>query len=338
MTAVDFYTLRNRHGTEVRASDYGATILSIRVRDREGNFDDVVLGFDSIDDYRRHTWYCGATVGRYAGRISEARFTIDGRTYTLAANDGAHHLHGGANGFDKVLWRGHRVDDSEARFHYISADGEEGYPGEATVQVSYALTGDDELIVDYHATSDRATPLNLTHHSYFNLAGAGSGDVLNHELQIFADHFLPVNDALIPTSELRSVAGTPFDFRESTRIGARIAEADEQLQSARGYDHDFVLRANVSGAIRCAARMYEPTSGRVLEVFTTQPALHVYTGNWLGGEPLGRGAIMYGRYSGVALEAQHFADSPNQPRFPSTLLVPGAQYHERTIYRFSLVA
>jgi aldose 1-epimerase len=287
-----------------------------------------VLGFDAMADYRAHGWYCGATVGRFAGRIKGARFTLDGREYVLAANNGANHLHGGMRGFDKVSWQVAHADSTMLRLHHTSASGEEGYPGTVNAQVVYTLTDADELIVDHVATSDRPTPINLTHHGYFNLAGAGRGDVLGHELQIDAGHYLPVDAELIPTGELRPVAGTIFDFRTSTRLGERTKD----------YDHDFVLRAADSEQPRFAARLREPESGRVLEVFTTQPALHIYTGAHISNEPAGKGGAVYGPYAGVALEAQHFPDSPNQPAFPSTILRPGSEYRQRTIYRFSAEA
>ncbi len=336
---VNLFALRNPNGVEVRVSNYGASIISIVVPDRNHQLDDVVLGFDSLAGYLAHTWYCGATVGRYAGRISNARFRLDGRDYELSANEGPHHLHGGVIGFDKVVWQARTLEaERGVRLRYISADGEEGYAGTLDTAVTYKLTDDNDLIVDYSAATDRPTPINLTQHSYFNLAG--SSDILHHELSINADAFLPVNNTLIPTGGIRSVEGTPFDFRQPVRIGARIHAADQQLEIARGYDHDFVIRNGGPEHLGApwAARAHEPGSGRVLEVFTTQPALHFYSGNSIASGPPGRNQTMYGAYSGFALETQHFADSPNQPPLPSTILRPGAPYRARTVYRFSIAA
>ena len=339
--AVSVYTLKNDHGIELRVLDYGGIILSLTVPDRNGRPDDVVLGFDSLADYVRTSPYFGAIIGRYGNRIAHGRFTLDGRTYTLARNNGPNHLHGGVKGFDKVVWG---VTPFKGRgsvgltFRYTSPDGEEGYPGTLQATVTYTLTDDNELTFDYHATTDRATPVNLTQHSYFNLAGTG-GDILGHVVLVNADRFAPVDSTLIPTGELRSVVGTPFDFRTPTAIGARINADDEQLRHGRGYDHNFVL--NQSGSDRraglaLAARVYEPTSGRVLEIYTTEPGLQFYSGNFLDGTLRGKNGVVYRHRSGFAMETQHFPDSPNHPQFPSTILTPGAEYRSRTLLRFSV--
>jgi aldose 1-epimerase len=330
---IDLYTLRNRSGMEVRATNYGATIIAIEVANRYGRFEDVVLGFDSLDGYQNNNWYCGATIGRCAGRISNAHFSLDGKSYSLTANAGSAHLHGGNQGFDKVAWQADAFEsdsDRVVRLRYVSPSGAEGYPGTLAVQVVYTLTEMNELLVDLFATTDQPTPVNMTHHGYFNLAGAELHDTLDHQLQINAELFLPIDQALIPTGEMRNVRNTPFDFRRARRIGSSIEAADEQVQHAQGYDHDFVLRDTG------AARLYDADSGRVLDIFTTQPSLHIYTGNYLNGEPLGKNQVPYRRRSGIALEAQHFPDSPNHPEFPSIILRPGQQYHMRTVYRFSV--
>lgn len=332
---VDLFTLRNRHGAEVRATNYGAIVVSVRVRDRDDVFDDVVLGFESLADYRAHGWYCGGIVGRNAGRIRDARFTLDGHRTLLTANHGVNHLHGGNRGFDRVVWKAEPIESAQGlRLRYVSRDGEEGYRGMVAAEVTYTLTEDDALVIDFLATTDQPTPINLTQHSYFNLAGC-HGDVLGHELMINADAYLVLDSGLIPTGEYASVAATPFDFRQPAAIGARIDADHEQLRLAHGYDHDFVVRTD-GRAMPLAARVQEPATGRVLEVFTTQPALHFYSGSFIGTTPLGKEGVAYGGRSGFALEAQHFPDSPNQPAFPSTILRPGAAYRARTVYRFSV--
>lgn len=332
------YTLKNANGVEVRAINYGGIILSLRVPDREGRFEDVVLGFDSLQDYLENPPYFGAIIGRYGNRIAHGRFTLDRQSYTLARNNGPNHLHGGLKGFDKVEWDAAPFENEEGSgliFSYTSPDGEEGYPGTLAVRVTYTLTDENELIFDYLATTDRATPVNLTQHSYFNLSG-GERDILDHVVMLNADHFTPVDSTLIPTGEIRSVAGTPFDFRTPTPIGARIEQDDPQLGHATGYDHNFVLNRNGAQAPTLAARVYEPTSGRMLEVYTTEPGLQFYSGNFLDGTLQGNNGIAYERRYGLAMETQHFPDSPNQPSFPSTILRPGEEYRSRTIYRFSV--
>src|SRR5690349_18285374 len=326
---------------ELRVLDYGGIIVSLAVPDRTGRIDDVVLGFDRPEDYERSSPYFGAIIGRFGNRVARGRFTLDGQTYMLATNDGPNHLHGGVKGFDKVVWEVapfERQDSTGLVLRYTSPDGEEGYPGTLRTTVTYTLTEGNELIFDYEATSDRATPVNLTQHSYFNLAGKGEGDVLGHVLTLNANSFTPVDSTLIPTGEIRSVAGTPFDFRAPTAIGARIGQDDEQLIYGRGYDHNFVLDkdSGVPASATLAARVYEPSSGRVMEVHTTEPGLQFYSGNFLDGTLRGKKGTVYSARSGFTLETQHFPDSPNHPDFPSTILAPGREYRSRTLLRFGV--
>jgi aldose 1-epimerase len=335
-TAVDVYTLTNKWGTEVRAITYGAIITSLRVPSKGGRFDDVVLGFDKLDGYLKEHPFFGAIVGRYGNRIGKAQFTLDGRTYKLAANNGPNHLHGGIKGFDKFVWDSEPVTSERGptvAFTRLSPDGEEGYPGNLKVRVTYALTDKNELIVDYEATTDKATPVNLTQHSYFNLAGEGSGNILDHELTINADRYTPVDSTLIPTGELASVAGTPFDFRKQMRIGRGIDADHVQLKNGQGYDHNWVLNRQGS-ELQFAARVWERQSGRTLEVTTTEPGMQFYAGNFLDGSLKGKRGRAYERRSGFCLETQHFPDSPNQSSFPSTILKPGDQYRSTTVFRF----
>lgn len=337
-TRVDLLTLANANGVEVRAITYGGIILSIRVPDRRGRIDDVVLGFTGLDGYLQNSPYFGAIVGRYANRIGGGKFTLDRRTIQLATNDGPNHLHGGVRGFDKVVWeaQGFALNDSVGVvFTYTSADGEEGYPGTLVATVRYTLTDANALIVDYRATTDRATPVNLTQHSYFNLAGDGSGDVLGHVLTIFADRYTPVDSTLIPTGELAPVEGTPFDFRQPTTIGERIAASHPQLHRAGGYDHNFVLHREGDGLAH-AARVYEPSTGRVLDIFTTEPGLQFYSGNFLDGSVTGKAERAYRHRFGFCLEPQHFPDSPNKRGFPSTILRPRGEYRSSTVYIFGV--
>lgn len=350
---VSVHLLRNAGGMEVRIADYGGIVMSLVVPDREGRPADVVLGFDTVEEYRDNPHHLGALIGRYANRIAGGRFTLDGVTHELARNNGPNHLHGGVRGFGAVDWRGVEVPGPEGpavELDYVSPDGEEGYPGRLDVHVRYMLTEASALVIDYRATTDRATPVNLTQHSYFNLAGQGAGDVLDHVLTLNADRWLPVDETMLPTGELRAVGGTPFDFRSPTAIGARIDSPDDQLRIGHGYDHCFAISAaDEDGAPegakrhdfaagrwgRFAGRLYEPTSGRVMEVWTTEPGLQVYTGNYLDGRA-GKAGARYGGRAGVALETQHFADSPNRPSFPSTILRPGEEYRSRTVYRFGV--
>jgi aldose 1-epimerase len=332
---VELYTLTNARGMEVSIMTYGGIVVSLKVPDRDGNLADVVLGYDNLDDYvRNNSSYFGCIVGRYGNRIAKGRFTLNGREHRLAQNDNGNHLHGGIKGFDKAVWKARAIKSSDSAgvaLTYLSKDGEEGYPGNLSVTVVYRLTSDNELKIDYSATTDKETVVNLTHHSYFNLAGKGS--ILGHQLMIAADRFTPVDHLLIPTGELRSVRGTPMDFTTSVAIGERIDQKDEQLRFGRGYDHNWAL--NKSGGMTLAARVYEPTSGRVLEVSTTEPGLQFYTGNFLDGSITGKGGWVYEKRHGFCLETQHFPDSPNQPRFPSTVLKPGGKYSTTTVFRFS---
>jgi aldose 1-epimerase len=334
--AVDVYTLRNAAGVEVKAISYGGIITSLKVPDRQGTMGDVVLGFGSIEAYLKPHPFFGAIVGRYANRIGGGRFSLDGREFTLATNNGPNHLHGGNVGFDKVLWKAAPVAGRSAVvFTRTSPDGEEGYPGNLAVRVTYELTDSNELVVDYHASSDKPTPVNLTQHSYFNLAGEGAGDILGHHLTIYADRYTPVDATLIPTGELAPVERTPFDFRASTSIGARIAQDHPQLKNGRGYDHNWVLNRTAAG-LQLAARVVEPASGRTLEVATTEPGMQFYSGNFLDGTLTGKSNRVYGHRSGFCLETQHFPDSPNKPAFPSTILRPGQEYRSRTVFTFGV--
>ena len=335
-TAVESFTLRNAHGIEVRAITYGAIIVSLRVPDRAGKFGDIVLGNDNLAGYVDKPAYFGAVVGRYGNRIAKGRFTLDGKTYTLATNNGANHLHGGVRGFDKVVWTADppAAGATSVTFRYTSADGEEGYPGKLSARVTYTLTDKNELTFEYSATTDKATPINLTQHSYFNLGTPGS-DILGHELTLEADRYTPVDATLIPTGQLASVSGTPFDFRKPTAIGARIAQDDEQLKRGGGYDHNFVLTAAGDG-LRRAGRLADPGTGRTMEILTTEPGIQFYSGNFLDGTIKGKGGVVYKYRSGLCLETQHFPDSPNQASFPSTILRPGKEYHSKTTLVFGV--
>ena len=333
---VELYTLTNASGVEVRAITYGGIITSLKVPDRSARVADVVLGFDTLDGYIKDHPYFGAIIGRYANRIAQGRFTLEGRTYTLATNNGPNHLHGGNKGFDKAVWKAAPVPGQAAvAFTRISPDGEEGYPGNLTVRVTYTLTDKNELAVDYLATTDKATPVNLSHHSYFNLAGDGAGDILRHELTIDADRYTPVDAALIPTGAIAPVQGTPFDFRKPTVIGARIDEPNEQLKNGKGYDHNWVLMRRGAG-LQPAARLTDPASGRTLDIATTEPGMQFYSGNFLDGTLTGKAGHVYKHRAGLCLETQHFPDSPNQPKFPSTILNPGEEYRSKTVFTFGV--
>jgi aldose 1-epimerase len=336
-TPVEVYTLTNANGVEMRAITYGGIITSLKVPDRAGRFDDVVLGFDAIDGYLKDPPYFGALVGRYGNRIAKGQFTLDGRTYKLATNNGPNHLHGGVKGFDKVLWSAVPAEGPEGvsvTFTRTSPDGEEGYPGNLQVSVRYLLTDKNELAIDYRATTDKATPVNLTQHSYFNLA-ADSGDILGHELTLNASRYTPVDDTLIPTGEIATVQGTPFDFRQATAIGARIDTGHVQLKNGNGYDHNWVLDRTGAGLAR-AATVFEPKTGRTLEVATTEPGLQFYTGNFLDGTITGKGGRVYERRTGFCLETQHYPDSPNHANFPSTIVRPGQAYASKTVFTFGV--
>jgi aldose 1-epimerase len=327
--AVRRYTLTNAHGLFAKILDYGTIIAELHVPDRHGSLGDIVHGFDDLGPYLGRHPYFGCTVGRVANRIAKGRFTLDGTTYRLAVNNGENHLHGGLKGFDKVLWQAEPQPGAAVKFCYTSPDGEEGYPGALAVAVTMTLTDADELRIDYVATTDKATPVNLTNHSYFNLAGAGQ--VLQHELMLAADHYTSVHADLIPTGEIKPVKGTPLDFTSPTPIEARFA----QLRGAPvGYDHNFVLNSGGESPA-LAARVYEPGSGRVIEARTTQPGIQLYTANFLDGSLKGKRGVAYQRYSAFCLETQHFPDSVNQPQFPSTILRPGETYRQTTVYKFS---
>lgn len=334
--AVDIYTLTNMHGIEIRVMTYGAIVVSIKTPDRKGHFADIVLGYDSLDGYLAHNFFFGAIVGRYGNRIANGKFTLDGKEYTLAKNNGPNSLHGGRKGFDKVVWQAEPFQKSAEVglvLTYGSHDGEEGYPGNLKATVTYTLNDKNEVSIDYHATTDKATPINLTNHSYFNLGGEGSGDILGEELMLNADNLTPVDATLIPTGKIESVKGTPFDFTKPTAIGARINDKHEQMVFGGGYDHNFVINRAGPGLV-LAARAYDPTSGRVLVVDTTEPGVQFYTGNFLDGST-GKHGHSYSKRSAFCLETQHYPDSPNQPGFPSTILKPGQTYQSTTVWRFS---
>ena len=336
-TPVEEYTLVNENGVSVGIITYGGIITSINVPDRDGTTENVVLGFDNLDDYLKRNPYFGTITGRYANRIGAASFMLDGETYTLAANNGPNSLHGGEKGFDKKVWTAREVETDEGEaleLKYVSADGEEGYPGTLDVTVVYSLTNDNELRVDYTATTDKPTVVNLTSHSYFNLGGDGSGSILDHELMLNASRYTPVDETLIPTGELPDVAGTPFDFREATVIGERIREDDQQIVYGRGYDHNWVLDRPDDSSLVLAARLSDPESGRIMEIETTEPGIQFYSGNFLDATLVGAAGKLYRQGDGLALETQHFPDSPNKPDFPPVVLRPGETYETTTVHRF----
>jgi aldose 1-epimerase len=332
---VDLYTLTNKNGMTAKLITYGALLTELRVPDRQGRLGDVVLGFADLAKYEAGHPYFGATIGRVGNRIAKGRFTLNGRQYVLATNNGPNHLHGGGKGFDKRVWKAEPLksaDGAAVKFTYVSPDGEEGYPGTLTAAVTYTLTDRNELQLDYTATTDKATPVNLTHHSYFNLAGEGSGDILGHDLTLIADRYTPVDDTLIPTGQIATVEGTVMDFRKPATIGARIAKVPGAPPG--GYDHNYVLSSG-GGKLAAAAVVREPGAGRVMEVLTTEPGLQFYSGNFLDGTLVGKSGIAYKQHFGFCLETQHFPDSVNRPNFPSTILEPGKTYTSTTIYRFS---
>lgn len=335
--SVELYTLRNSKGFEAKISNYGGILISLKVPDRAGKFDDVVLGYDTLDGYLTRSPYFGALIGRYGNRIGKARFTLDGHEFTLAANNGPNSLHGGRKGFDKVVWQVESYADNQdsnptLKLHYVSKDGEEGFPGTLDVRAIYSVMNDNALKLEFTATTDKTTVVNLTHHSYFNLAG--KGDVLAHEIMIPADRFTPVDEGLIPTGELRPVKGTPFDFNVPMTIGARITEQNEQLKFGKGYDHNWVFNKRI-GDLTLLAKVTEPTTGRVMEVLSTEPGLQFYSGNTLNGAITGKGGRVYNPRTGFCLEPQHYPDSPNRPDFPSVVLKPGEVYRNTIVYRFS---
>lgn len=333
--AVTQYTLVNKNGVEMKVINYGAIITALKTPDKNGVLEDIVLGFDSLSSYLAGTPYFGAVVGRYGNRIANGKFTIDGTTYSVAQNNNGQHLHGGLVGYDKVFWNAEEVESAEGtalKLSYVSKDMEEGYPGNLTISVVYTLTDANELKIDYRAVTDKKTVVNLTQHSYFNLTGNVKRDILDHEVVIHADKLVPVNKVLIPTGKLQDVTNTPFDFRTATKVGARINVKDEQLANGLGYDHCWVLSS--SDSLKLAASVYEPTSGRYMEVRTTEPGIQFYCGNFLDGTLVGKGGVTYKHRYGLCLETEHFPDSPNQATYPSVVLSPGEAYATTTIYTF----
>jgi aldose 1-epimerase len=335
---VELITLRSPSGVEAAVITYGGTIVSLKTPDRSGALDDIVLGFDDLKSYTDKTGgpYFGCLIGRYGNRIAKGKFTLDGATYTLATNNGPNHLHGGVKGWDKVVWGAEPFQNATGVgvvLNYTSKDGEEGYPGTVKATVTYTLTDMGQLIVDYRATTDKATVINLTQHSYFNLAGGKANDILGHELKLNAPQYTPVDPTLIPTGEIASVEGTPFDFRASTAIGARINDTHEQIARGKGYDHNFVLARSGSGLVE-AAHVVEPITGRTMTISTTEPGIQFYSGNFLDGTEVGKGSRKYPHRSGFCLETQHYPDSPNQPKFPSTVVRPGEEYRSQTVFAF----
>ena len=333
----ELYTLKNKNGMQVSITNFGATVVSIMVPDKAGKVADVALGYDDLAGYELNKNYLGVLVGRYGNRIAHGKFSIDGTEYTLAKNNGDNSLHGGIKGFNKALWKAKDVSnggEAAVEMKYVSKDGEEGYPGNLSVTVIYTLTNKNELKIDYSATTDKKTVVNLTNHTYFNLAGQGNGDILKQELMIDADTFTPVDAGLIPTGELKKVEDTPFDFRKPTAIGARIDASDEQIKLGGGYDHNFVVNRKAATGLSLAARVSDAASGRTMEVWTTEPGVQFYTGNFLDGSFKGKGGITYQKRTAFCLETQHFPDSPNHPSFPTTLLKPGEKYHTTTVYKF----
>ena len=336
--AVDLYTLTNAAGMQAGIITYGGAVVSLTAPDKSGKLADVVLGMDSLDGYRQEPNYFGALIGRYGNRIGHAAFALGGQKYSLPKNDHDNTLHGGTQGFDKHVWKGREMNTAfgpAVELTYVSKDGEEGFPGTLTAKVVYTLTDANELKIEYTATTDKPTVVNLTNHSYFNLAGAGQGDNLQHQVTILADRFTPVDEGLIPTGELKAVKGTPFDFTKATAIGARINQDDQQLKFGKGYDHNWALNKR-NGVMGKAAEVYEPKSGRVMEVMTTEPGLQFYTGNFLDGSVKGKGGIAYPFRAAFCMETQHYPDSPNKPAFPTTELKPGQTYHTTTVYKFSV--
>lgn len=337
---VDTYTLTNANGISVTLISYGGTITSLRVPDRNGEMKNVVLGFNDLADYETKSPYFGCITGRCANRIAKGKFTLDGKEYAVAVNDGTNALHGGINGFDNQVWTGRAIERDGAQgveFSYLSPDGEEGYPGNLQSTVTYLLTDDNALHIEYTATTDAPTIVNLTNHSYFNLAGEGTSSIFDHILMLNADRYTPTDAGLIPTGELAPVAGTPFDFRQPKAIAAGQRSSHEQIVQAKGYDHNFVINRDSQSdkSLTLAARMYEPSSGRIMEVLTTEPAIQFYAGNFLDATLVGSGGHLYRQSDAFALETQHFPDSPNQPDFPSIVLRPGETYQTTTIYKFT---
>lgn len=333
--SVDLFMLTNRHGMNVSIMSHGGTIVSLEVPDRNGQMADIVLGHDTAAEYVQETPYFGAAIGRFANRIRGGTFTLNGKAYALALNNGPNALHGGRRGFDKVIWEAELLKEKNAlRLTYISPDGEEGFPGEVKTVMTYRLTEENELSISYAAETTRATPYNITNHSYFNLAGHDAGTVGGHSMMIKANTFLPTDESAIPYGHEAPVAGTPFDFRTATAIGARIETDDEQIRFGKGYDHTFCLEKQSAGELSLAARAADPLSGRIMEVYTTEPGVQFYTGNYLDGTLRGKGGCRYVRRAGFCLETQHYPDSPNQPPFPDAILRPGSPFLSQTIHKF----
>ena len=334
---ISLYTLKNAQGTVAQITNYGGKVVSLWLKDRNGSYEDVVLGYPDLDGFlNAKEKYFGALIGRYGNRIRNGKLTLDGQEYTLATNNGANHLHGGNKGYDAVVWQANQIDGQTLELAYLSKHMEEGYPGNLSIKVSYRLTDADELRIEYWATTDRATVVNLTHHSFFNLRGAGNGSIDNHLLQINAPYYTPVDEGLIPTGQIATVENTPMDFQELTAIGTRVDQDFEQLKFGLGYDHNFVLNQSAVG-LNYAARVVEPISGRVMEVYTNEPGLQFYGGNFLDGSILGKEDKPYKYRTAFCLETQHFPDSPNQPHFPDTRLNPGEEYYSICIYKFSTI-
>ncbi|MHC4961034.1 MAG: aldose epimerase family protein [Planctomycetota bacterium] len=340
--SIKLYELKNASDTEVKVTNFGAIVTSIKVADRNGKFDDIALGYNCVEDYINAVDkpYFGAIVGRYGNRIAKGKFTLGGQTYTLATNNGDNHLHGGVIGFDKVVWSATPISGegfTGVELTYLAKDQEEGYPGNLDIKVTYKLNDDNELSIEYDAVTDKATPVNLTNHTYFNLKGEGNGTILDHKLMINADDYTPVNETLIPIGKIESVKDTPFDFTTPKAIGRDIGQENLQLKFGGGYDHNFVLnKSNPVDGMTLAATVHEPTSGRFMEVLTEEPGAQFYCGNFLDGRLKGKAGKPYVYRGGFCLETQHYPDSPNQPDFPSTFLRPGQTYKTKTIYRFSV--
>jgi len=333
---VDLYTLSNSNGMVAQITNYGGKVVNLWTPDRDGNFDDIVLGFNNIDDYLNSGEnYFGALIGRYGNRIANGQFTIGEETYQLAQNNGSNALHGGIKGYNNVVWDASQPDDQTLVLNYFSPDGEEGYPGNLNVKVQYKLTDNNELKIEYWATTDKATPVNLTQHSFFNLHGAGEGTILDHVVQINAEYYTPVNEGLIPTGEIAPVEGTPMDFTEPTAIGERIDADFVQLKYGNGYDQNYVLNDGGEG-LTYAAKVVDPKTGRTMEVYTNEPGLQFYTGNFLNGRAIGKEGVAYPFRGAFCMETQHFPDSPNKPEFPSTILEPGDEYYSVCVYKFGV--
>jgi aldose 1-epimerase len=334
---VELFTLKNSTGMAVQITNFGGKIVSLWVPDKNGKYDDIVMGYSTLPEYlKTGEIYFGSLIGRYGNRIGNAKFTLHDSVYQLAANNGPNHLHGGVKGYNNVVWDAVQNDESTLLLSYLSHDGEEGYPGNLQVNVTYELTDDNELKIEYKATTDKATPLNLTSHSFFNLKGAGNGDVLDHVLQINAAQYTPVDNGLIPTGEIAPVEGTPFDFRTPVAIGARIKEDNQQLKFGNGYDQNWVLATPVDSTLTLAARVLEPATGRVMEVLTNEPGIQFYSGNFLTGKVTGKYGKVYPFRGALCLETQHYPDSPNKPEFPSCILEPGKEYYSVCVYKFSV--